>query len=111
VSDHDLERMNSLLAQEPVQRERAEKLFRDVLRAAGVFKSNAAQKDAGAGELLVEIEKLEEALLFFKGLSNKYYDVLFQLQRLLEERKMAPTVAAMLLEKRSPGARAETLKA
>jgi len=84
-----------------------------VLRAAGDFKNHTAQAQAGAAaaELMVEIEKLEEALLFFKGLSNKYYDVLFQLQRLLEERKVAPSLAVRLLEKCVPGARPETLKA
>lgn len=110
MSDDEVSRLNTYLAEEPAQRERAERLFRDVLRAAGEFKGRAAQNSISAGDLLVEMEKLEEALLFFKGISNKYYDVLHQLHRLLQERKVAPALALRLLEKRVAAARAETLK-
>jgi hypothetical protein len=107
VSDDDIGRLTAYLGQEPSQREKTEKLFRDVLRAAGEFKTRATQQSVGAGEVMVELEKLEEALLFFKGIANKYYDVLHQLLRLMQERKVAPALALRLLEKRA-AARTET---
>jgi len=110
MSDDPLSQLTSTLAQEPSQRERAEHLFRDVLRAAGDFKGRADPKALPTGDVMVEMEKLEEALLFFKGLSNKYYDMLFQLQRLIQERRMAPALGLRLLEKRSANARPETPK-
>lgn len=107
VSDDDIGRLTAYLGQGPSQREKAEKLFRDVLRAAGEFKTRATQQSVGAGDVMVELEKLEEALLFFKGITNKYYDVLHQLLRLMQERKVAPALALRLLEKRA-AARTET---
>lgn len=110
MSDDEIARLIAYLGQEPTLRERAEHLFRDVLRAAGEFKGRASQSPTSAGDLLVEMEKLEEALLFFKGLSNKYYDMLYQLQRLMQERKVAPALALRLLEKRATAGRMETPK-
>ncbi len=108
MSDDEISRLASYLSQEPALRERAEHLFRDVLRAAGDFKGRATQKSVTPGDLMVEMEKLEEALLFFKGVSNKYYDVLHQLQKLMQERRVAPALALRLLEKRGTSGRPET---
>jgi predicted translin family RNA/ssDNA-binding protein len=108
VSDDEISRVQTFLAQEPAQRERAEQLFREVLRAAGEFKNKAAQASVGPADLMVEMEKLEEALLFFKGLSNRYYDLLYQLHSMLQERKLAPAAAIRLLEKRTTAARSES---
>lgn len=108
MSDDEIGRVQAFLAQEPAQRERAEQLFREVLRTAGTFKAKAAQATVGPADLMVEMEKLEEALLFFKGLSNRYYDLLFQLHSMLQERKLAPAAAIRLLEKRVSAARPES---
>jgi len=100
LSEDEIGRLNSYLAQEPALRDRAEQLFRGVLRAAGEFKNRAAQNGAQPGEIMVELEKLEEALLFFKGISNKYYDTLYQMRQLLQDRKLSPAHALRLLEKK-----------
>ncbi len=107
MSEDEIKRLHGFLGQEPAQRERAEKLFRDVLRAAGEFKQRAVQDSVNPGDILVELEKLEEALLFFKGISNRYYDTLYQMSRLLQERKLSPAQAMRLLEKKKAQSFAE----
>lgn len=101
MSEDEIKRMNAYLAQEPALRDRAEQLFRGVLRAAGEFKNRAAQNNMQPAEIMVELEKLEEALLFFKGISNRYYDALYQLTQMLQERKLNPAQALRLLEKKA----------
>ncbi|MEE9218477.1 MAG: hypothetical protein V3U98_05365 [Acidobacteriota bacterium] len=100
MSEDEISRMNAHLSQEPAQRDRAEQLFRGVLRTTGEFKNRVAENQMTISEIMVELEKLEEALLFFKGISNKYYDALYQMNQLLQDRKLSPAHALRLLEKK-----------
>ncbi len=100
MSEDEISRMNAHLSQEPAQRDRAEQLFRGVLRTTGEFKNRVAENQMTISEIMVELEKLEEALLFFKGISNKYYDALYQMNQLLQDRKLSPAHALRLMEKK-----------
>lgn len=100
MSEDEISRMNAYLSQEPAQRDRAEQLFRGVLRTTGEFKDRVAENQMSISEIIVELEKLEEALLFFKGISNKYYDALYQMNQLLQDRKLSTAHALRLLEKK-----------
>ena len=100
MSEDEISRMNAYLSQEPAQRDRAEQLFRGVLRTTGEFKDRVAENQMTISEIMVELEKLEEALLFFKGISNKYYDALYQMNQLLQDRKLSPAHALRLMEKK-----------